>query len=143
LLLQTLASAPDVRIVLERRFDMMNWFKRHGYPNSLWEQQQAAAPAAVPPKAAAAAAVPAAAQPADAQVLVDDSMVHDDKHKERCLLVFDFDKTLTDWDAGAQHGQAARDCEVTPIMCTSSHAPVCPAKCCTPLLLMTQSCYML
>jgi hypothetical protein len=98
--LQTLASAPDVRIVLERRFDMLNWFKRHGYPNSLWEQQQqpaAAAPAAVPAKAAAAAAVQ---QPADAQVLVEDSMVVDEKHKERCLLVFDFDKTLTDFDAG-------------------------------------------
>ncbi|KAF6263588.1 putative phosphatase-domain-containing protein [Scenedesmus sp. NREL 46B-D3] len=27
-------------------------------------------------------------------------MVVDDKHKERCLLVFDFDKTLTDFDAG-------------------------------------------
>ncbi|KAF6263587.1 hypothetical protein COO60DRAFT_376205 [Scenedesmus sp. NREL 46B-D3] len=33
-LLQTLASAPDVRSVLERRFDMMNWFKRHGYPTA-------------------------------------------------------------------------------------------------------------
>ncbi|WIA08413.1 hypothetical protein OEZ85_007851 [Tetradesmus obliquus] len=100
-LLQTLAGAPDVRTVLERRFDMMNWFKRHGYPNSLWEQQHAATPAAVPAKAAAAAtSAPAAVQPADAQVLVEDSMVVDDKHKERCLLVFDFDRTLTDWDAG-------------------------------------------
>jgi hypothetical protein len=106
--LQTLASAPDVRTVLERRFDMMNWFKRHGYPNSLWEQQHTAAPAAVPPKAAAASA-PAAVQPADAQVLVEDSTVVDAKHKERCLLVFDFDKTLTDWDAGRQ-----QHCQTVP-----------------------------
>ncbi|GFH09222.1 uncharacterized protein HaLaN_04325 [Haematococcus lacustris] len=31
-LLQVLATEPDIKPVLHRRFDMRNWFKRHGFP---------------------------------------------------------------------------------------------------------------
>lgn len=92
--LQNLAGTPDVRSVLERRFDMKNWFKRHGYPDSIWDQQHQM-PAATPSKPATAADVAYA----DVEVVVDDAVM-DSKQKERCLLVFDFDKTLTDFDAG-------------------------------------------
>jgi hypothetical protein len=95
---QTLASSPDVRVVLERRFDMMNWFKRHGYPDSVWQQRQHEPEL---PAARATAAVAARttghvthAAPSDLQVVVEDA------EPGPPLLVFDFDKTLTDWDAG-------------------------------------------
>ncbi len=29
---QALAVEPDVQPILHRRFDMGNWFKRHGFP---------------------------------------------------------------------------------------------------------------
>jgi RNA polymerase II subunit A small phosphatase-like protein len=96
-LIQTLASAPDVRCVLERRFGMMNWFKRHGYPDSLWQQQQqpsalAAATAVLPPAQQTVAS--ATAQRSDMEVVIED------RESAPVLLVFDFDKTLTNWDAG-------------------------------------------
>lgn len=102
LLLQTVAGAPDVRPVLERRFGMLNWFKRHGYPDSLWQQpppQQAVRKAG---GSARAAPVPhpsapvAADQAADLQVVIEDVV----DQSQTPLLVFDFDKTISAWDAG-------------------------------------------
>jgi hypothetical protein len=102
LYLQTVAAAPDVRPVLQRRFDMLNWFKRHGYPDSLWQQpppQQAVRKSATVAKAAPAphpsSPVPAQ-QAADMQVVIEDAV----DFQQTPLLVFDFDKTISTWDAG-------------------------------------------
>jgi hypothetical protein len=108
---QTLSGAPDVRLLLERRFDMFNWFRRHGYPDSIWDKVVPTAAAAAAgakgclqacrhPAGAAAAAVEAEAikQTANAPSVV--------QIKARAgpsrgtLLLFDFDRTLTDYDAG-------------------------------------------
>lgn len=99
--MQTVAGAPDVRPVLERRFGMLNWFKRHGYPDSLWQQQpqpqlarrKSGTVARAAPVPHPAAPVPAAA---DLQVVIEDVV----DRAQTPLLVFDWDKTLTDWDAG-------------------------------------------
>lgn len=73
---------------------MMNWFKRHGYPDSLWQQQQQpsahAATSVVPPSAELAAAS-AATERSDMEVIIEN------RQSAPVLLVFDFDKTLTNW----------------------------------------------
>lgn len=115
---QTLADAADVRPLLERRFGMRAWFQSHGYPASIWVQPQPAAakPGAAPAASAAGAAsahrpplppgrkhVFAAARgaPAAAPAAVG--------AQKEVVLITDFDKTLTDWDAGApRRGQAGR-----------------------------------
>jgi Dullard-like phosphatase family protein len=79
-LLEALAGEADVRTALARRFNMRRWFAAQGL---------AAAEAAAPRPAASAApraAAPARLFPASPAAGV--------------LLVCDFDKTLTDWDAG-------------------------------------------
>jgi hypothetical protein len=65
-LLRTLAAAPDVRPLLERRFDMGSWFLRHGYPASIWVPKPAPAAAVIAEAAAAAAQAPVAAAAAAA-----------------------------------------------------------------------------
>ena len=121
-LLRTLAGAPDVRPLLERRFDMARWFVRHGYPAAAWARPGAGAaarrlaPAAarppLPPAAAAAArarmqqqhaaaraAAAAAAQPASAAA--NGAAPRDASSPAgRVLFLTDFDRTVTDWDAG-------------------------------------------
>lgn len=84
-----------MRPVLQRRFDMLNWFKRHGYPNSLWKAHEQPVPP--PRKAVKAASHPA--QTADLQVVIDDVV----DHSRVPTLVFDFDKTISAWDAGRAH----------------------------------------
>lgn len=98
--MQTVAGAPDVRPVLERRFGMLNWFKRHGYPDSLWQQQQpqpqlarrksGSAAARAAPVPHPAAPVPAAA---DLKVVIEDVV----DRAQTPLLVLDFDKTISPW----------------------------------------------
>lgn len=81
--------------MLERRFGMMSWFKRHGYPESLWQQHQqqpAARVAAMPSRAPDVSTAGSTAQQSDMEVLVEDS-----KDSAPVLLVFDFDRTLTNW----------------------------------------------
>lgn len=109
-LMQTLAAASDVRPMLERRFDMCHWFRHHGYPPTLWE-----APAinrVVAAKSAAshhAAARPAAGQKQQQQPLSSSTAARSSTSKtpapvarqqKDVLLLFDFDKTITDYDAG-------------------------------------------
>lgn len=93
---QTLASAPDVRGVLERRFGMLNWFKRHGYPDSLWQKDSGPVASAVPAVQDGVTTnvlrASAAAQRADMEVVIDDK-----RESAPVLLVFDFDQTLTNW----------------------------------------------
>lgn len=109
LLLQTVAAVPDVRPVLQRRFGMLNWFKRHGYPDSLWQAPQQAAvqqrpsaaaakagPLAHPSSPATAAAPRPSDRTADMQVIIEDVV----DPSLTPLLVFDFDKTISSWDAG-------------------------------------------
>lgn len=96
--LQTVAGAPDVRPVLQRRFDMLNWFKRHGYPDTLWQPQQPKQQQQQVPRAAAAKAVHPA-QAVDLQVEIEDVV----DHSHAPMLVFDFDKTISAWDAGETH----------------------------------------
>ncbi|KAF8072557.1 PSR2 [Scenedesmus sp. PABB004] len=86
-LLQNLASAPDVRSVLERRFAMCDWFTRNGYPPEVWAPRAAGAEPQQPEVAAA-----------DAVVVVDDAPAL--AKAGGTVLVCDFDKTLTSWDAG-------------------------------------------
>jgi hypothetical protein len=90
--------------VLTRRFDLFNWFKRHGYPDSLWQQPQQQQPVAPrKPTAVRAAAQsphpssPAAVKQSDLQVIIDDVV---DPAAHAPLLVFDWDKTLSAFDAG-------------------------------------------
>jgi len=118
---QTLAASSDVRPLLERRFSMLRWFKQHGYPSSIWSASKAAGqlpaaqtgPLPAPSsavrcklqlesgEAAAAAAAPcalsqqrgAASAAAGPQPVV--------RQQKEVLLLCGFDKTLTDFDAGA------------------------------------------
>lgn len=72
---------------------MLNWFKRHGYPDSLWQQQQQSvalvAKAAAPSTEVAVAST--TVQRADMEVVVQN------RESAPVLLVCDFDKTLTNW----------------------------------------------
>jgi hypothetical protein len=85
---------------------MLNWFKRHGYPDSLWQQPQQPVRKAATAAGAAPGPHPSAPvvaeQPADLQVVIEDVV---DK-TQAPMLVFDFDKTISAWDAG-EHCPAA------------------------------------
>jgi hypothetical protein len=127
---QTLSGAPDVRLLLERRFDMFNWFRRHGYPDSIWDKGVPAAAAAAAavgakgclqasqsPAGTAAAAVEAEAikQTSNAPSVV--------QIKARAgpsrgtLLLFDFDRTLTDYDAGKESDEDYSIVQQLPCLC--------------------------
>jgi len=102
-LLQILSSATSVQPVLERRFDMLNWFKRHGYPASIW----AAGSSRAVVKAASTGAPATAVEPAAVEQkkpVVKRQGVFEVTACSRAprgtLLLFDFDRTLTDYDAG-------------------------------------------
>lgn len=74
---------------------MLNWFKRHGYPDSLWKPQEQSVPAR---KAVKASSQPAShpAQTADLRIIIDDVV----DHSRAPIIVMDFDKTISAWDAG-------------------------------------------
>ncbi|MEW5298482.1 MAG: hypothetical protein WDW36_001600 [Sanguina aurantia] len=110
-LLQVLSKEPDVRTVLQRRFDMCTWFKRNGFPvdtileNAVeaarQERIRGGAPAAAPGSVAGSppgsrSSVVAVAKPATSplQKRAAGSLVRP------FLILTDFDKTLTDYDAG-------------------------------------------
>jgi hypothetical protein len=109
-LLQTLAAAPDVRPLLERRFDMSSWFVRHGYPASLWARPARRALAAPKPAAPATPSpaalrlrLAAAAQQRQgraAAAAAAGATAAGAAPAQEVLLLCDFDKTLTDFDAG-------------------------------------------
>lgn len=101
-----------MRTVLQRRFDMCTWFKRNGFPvdtileNAIeaarQERIRGGAPAAAPGSAAGSppgsrSSVVAVAKPATPplQKRAAGSQVRP------FLILTDFDKTLTDYDAGA------------------------------------------
>lgn len=109
---QVLSKEPDVRTVLQRRFDMCTWFKRNGFPvdtileNAVeaarQERIRGGAPAAAPGSVAGSppgsrSSVVAVAKPATSplQKRAAGSLVRP------FLILTDFDKTLTDYDAGA------------------------------------------
>lgn len=108
-LLQMLSSAPDVRVLLQHRFDMFTWFKRHGYPvqalssDSTHNVAHPREPIKKLPVAAApskrvdltASCGPATAAP---RAPVQPSVLSGPQ--KEVLLLFDFDKTITDFDAG-------------------------------------------
>ncbi|GBF88218.1 CTD small phosphatase [Raphidocelis subcapitata] len=104
-LLQSLAAAADVRPALERRFDMLNWFVRHGYPASIWEAKPDAAQGAA--AAAATPAAPQAEQQQQAQQQQQQAQQQQQPPQQRrpsggaadVLLLFDWDKTVVDFDA--------------------------------------------
>jgi hypothetical protein len=101
--MQILSSATSVQPVLERRFDMLNWFKRHGYPETIWASGNKSV-------------VGAARRDDKGLVKVKPAAVQQQKQVEKqhavfditacsraprgTLLLFDFDRTLTDYDAG-------------------------------------------
>jgi hypothetical protein len=88
-----------VRPLLTSRFHMCDWFKRNGYPDALWQQQQVAVKAAPP----------SAADAADLTVVIEDGGLPV-LSEAPATLVFDWDKTLTDWDAGELLVGLARLC---------------------------------
>ncbi|KAK9836188.1 hypothetical protein WJX81_007747 [Elliptochloris bilobata] len=91
-LLATLAAAPDVRPVLHRRFDMPRWFASQGI---------SAMPLHPSPKMVSRRASRSAPLPAAAPAAAGEQMLALARRGEgRALLLCDFDKTLTDCDAG-------------------------------------------
>lgn len=93
-LLQMLSSVPDVRAVLQRRFDMVNWFKRHGYPVDSWLD------GAVHKDSASLNAEIIQAQDSLSAPLSTVSISQASVPESKFLLLFDFDKTLVDFDTG-------------------------------------------
>ena len=91
-LLATLAAAPDVRPVLHRRFDMPRWFAGQGV-------SAAPAPPGKPAARRGARSAPLPASP-PAPASGADMLALARRGEGRALLLFDFDKTLTDCDAG-------------------------------------------
>ena len=91
-LLATLAAAPDVRPVLHRRFDMPRWFAGQGV-------SAAPAPPGKPAARRGARSAPLPA-PLPAPASGADMLALARRGEGRALLLCDFDKTLTDCDAG-------------------------------------------
>lgn len=107
-LLEQLASSADVASPLARRFNMQKWFRAQGLapparpamprnaslpllklrPDTAQQQQQRTPAVTCTPHASS--------DPSNAELLRLSSAAG-------CLLVFDFDRTLVDWDAGALH----------------------------------------
>lgn len=110
-LLQVLANTSDVRSVLQRRFDMTTWFKRNSFPvdsilaaaaeavKQEQAQHAAAALSALTPMTASAQQPPAPAVEHVHQAVAGPQLAAPIK---KFLLLTDFDKTLTDFDAGEQ-----------------------------------------
>jgi hypothetical protein len=94
-----------VRPLLERRFDMGSWFVRHGYPASIWARParrallaKPAAPSMPTPAALKLRLAAAAARPQ--QGATTDGAPTGAAPRKEVLLLCDFDKTITDFDAG-------------------------------------------
>ncbi|KAJ9513226.1 hypothetical protein QJQ45_029513 [Haematococcus lacustris] len=129
-LLQVLATEPDIKPVLHRRFDMRNWFKRHGFPVDAIEK--AALKAAFEERerhmAQATARCCAGAVPQAPSGLLPphEDIAPPTSPKKQTLLLTDFDKTLLDWDAGERLvEQLAPEC-LALLMGTQSPANFIP-----------------
>mmetsp|Transcript_3464 Transcript_3464/g.8628 ORF Transcript_3464/g.8628 Transcript_3464/m.8628 type:complete len:537 (-) Transcript_3464:985-2595(-) len=134
-MLQALARESDVRPYLRKRFEMMGWFKKHGLPaEKLAEQalqaaaeerelhRQAALMARTSGSPSSAAPAPATRQLPD---YVDVQPVA--PPTRQYLLLSDFDKTLTDADAGERVMEALAP-ELLPMLVglgpTESYVPI-------------------
>lgn len=90
-LLQKITTAPDIRVLLQRRFDMSTWFRQHGYISKH-------APCAVTSKAVRPT-INITADSTAKNLVVPLKVVKPEKPKGT-LLLMDFDKTFTNFDAG-------------------------------------------
>jgi hypothetical protein len=116
-----------VKPVLHRRFDMGNWFKRHGFPveqieaaalRSAFEERErhmaAAAAASGPQHPLAPHPVPTILLPPYEHIPAPSAP------RKPVLLLSDFDKTLTDFDAG--EAEVVCSCWVVSCSCQAAAA---------------------
>jgi hypothetical protein len=107
LCVQTLASAQDVRTVLDKRFEMTSWFRRHGYP-----VQHSVDKTVVKCKSVDSLQQLQPVHPAQSvqQAQPQQQLIAAARSRKHTLLLTDFDKTLMDFDAGEIHGPTTPPC---------------------------------
>lgn len=107
---QVLSKEPDVRTVLQRRFDMCTWFKRNGFPvdaileNAIEAARQERLRDGAPVSAHGCSGSPVVRSPSTAVTQPSTSPAQKrvpGTPVRPFLILTDFDKTLTDYDAGA------------------------------------------
>lgn len=105
LCVQTLASAQDVRTVLDKRFEMTSWFRRHGYP-----VQHAVDKTVVKCKSVDSLQQLQPVHPTQSvqQAQPQQQLIAAARSRKHTLLLTDFDKTLMDFDAGEIKGHTIR-----------------------------------
>ena len=107
--MQALTNEPDVKSVLHRRFDMGSWFKRHGFPVDhitkqalldAAEERQRHMTAALQQQQQQQQQVAAVKGPVRTPTCLQPFVPSTAAPSRGMLLLADFDKTLTDFDAG-------------------------------------------